>query len=110
MNTPSASATLTTDTLKKDVRTLADDTVKVARQHLVDPAIEAAHRASAYARDTMLETRNRVSEQVTQVEHYASEQYDRTARWVSANPLTAVGIAFAVGLSISGLFAHSSKR
>ena len=104
------SETPTADTLKNDVRTLADDTMKAAREHVVDPAVEAVRRAGAYTRDAMNETKDRLSRQATQVEHYASEQYDRTVQWVSANPLPAVGIGFAVGVVLAGLFGHSSKR
>lgn len=105
-----APETLTAETLKRDVRTLADDTLKVARQQVVDPTLEAARRASAYARDAMQETRNRLSKQVTEAERYAAAQYDQTARWVVAHPLKSVGIALAVGIVISSLFGHSSKR
>lgn len=105
-----APETLTAETLKKDVRTLADDTMKVARQQVVDPALEAARRASAYARDAVQETRNRVSRQVSEAERYAAAQYDQTTRWALAHPLKSLGIALAVGIAISGWFGHSSKR
>ncbi|MDI1312270.1 hypothetical protein [Prosthecobacter sp.] len=101
---------LTAETLKKDVRILADDTMKVARQQVVDPTLEVARRASAYARDAVQETRERLSQQVSQAERYASAQYDQTARWVLAHPLKAVGVAFAVGLVITGLLGQASKR
>jgi hypothetical protein len=54
-----APETATAETLKKDVRALADDTLKVARQQVVDPALEAARRASDYARNAVQETRER---------------------------------------------------
>lgn len=104
------SETATADTLKKDVRTLAEDTMKAAREHVVEPAVEAVRRAGAYTRDALHETKDQLSRQATQAEHYASEQYDRTTRWVSANPLSAVGIGFAVGLVIASFIGHSSRR
>ena len=84
--------------------------MKVARQQVVDPTLEAARRASAYALDTVQDTRERLSKQVTQAERYASAQYDQTARWVMAHPLKSIGVAFAIGLMITGLFGYSSKR
>jgi ElaB/YqjD/DUF883 family membrane-anchored ribosome-binding protein len=102
--------TLTVETLRKDVRTLADDTLTAARQQVVDPALEAARRAGAYARDAVNETRQRLSKQVSQAEQYASAQYDQTARWVLTHPFKSVGIAFAVGIVISSMFGNSSKR
>lgn len=105
-----APETITAETLKKDVRALADDTLKVARQQMVEPTLEAARRASAYARDAVQETRNRLSKQVTEAERYASAQYDQTARWVLTHPFKSVGIALAVGMVISSLFGSSSKR
>lgn len=98
------------ENIKQDVRTFADDTMKAARQHVVDPAVDAAHRAQAYARDAMHDAKERLSRQVTNCEHYASEGYDRTERWVSANPFKAVGIALAIGLVISSFFETSKRR
>jgi ElaB/YqjD/DUF883 family membrane-anchored ribosome-binding protein len=105
-----APETATAETLKKDVRALADDTLKVARQQVVDPALEAARRASDYARNAVQETRERLTRQVSQAERYAAAQYDHTARWILTHPLKSVGIAFVIGITISGLFGRSSKR
>lgn len=105
-----APETPTAETLKKDVRILADDTLKVARQQVVDPTLEAARRASAYARDAVQQTRDRLSQQVSQAERYAAAQYDHTAGWVLAHPLKSIGVAFVVGIAISGLLGLSSKR
>ncbi|WP_395748870.1 YqjD family protein [Prosthecobacter sp.] len=101
-------APVTAETLKKDVRMLADDTLKVARQQVVEPTMDAARRARAYANDALQETRDRLSRQVTQAERYASAQYDQTARWVITHPLKSVGIALAIGVVLSSLF--SSRR
>lgn len=96
--------------LKQDVRSLADDTMKAARQHVVDPAVDAAHRAQAYARDAMHDAKVQMSRQLSNCEHYASEGYDRTERWIAANPFKAVGVALAIGLVIASFFETSSKR
>lgn len=105
-----APAPLTSETLRNDVRALADDTLKIARQQVVDPTIEAARRASAYALDAMQDTRDRLSKQVSLAERYASAQYDQTARWVLTHPFKSVGIAFAIGMIVTSLFGNSSKR
>lgn len=109
MRTSFFSAPPTADTLKKDVRVLAEDTMKAARQHMVDPAVETVHRVGAFARDAMHEAQDHISKRVSEAERYASRQYDRTERWVSGNPFTAVGIAFAIGLVISNLLGSSRR-
>ena len=76
----------------------------------MEPAVEAVRRAGAYTRDAMHETKDQLARQATQAEHYASAQYDRTTRWVSANPLSAVGIGFVVGIMMGSLIGHASKR
>ncbi len=102
--------TATAETLRKDVRALADDTLKVARQQVVDPALEAARLASDYARNAVQETRARLNRQVSQAERFAAAQYDQTSRWILTHPLKSVGIAFAIGIVFTSLFGRSSKR
>ncbi len=104
-----APETLTAETIKKDVRALADDTLKVARQQVVDPTLEAARRASLYARDAVEDTRKRLSKQVSLAERYANAQYDQTARWVVTHPVKSVGIALVVGIVISNLLGNSKR-
>lgn len=97
------------DTIRNDVRTLTDDTVKAARSHVVDPTLEAAHRASEMAKKAIHDSREKMNEQMAIAERYASQGYDRTTTWISANPLAAVGVAMAAGLLISSMF-RTSRR
>lgn len=107
------SAPSTTETLKKDCRILADDALRTAR-HAIDPAVAAAqtaaHRAEAYARDAMHDAQARFSKEFTKAERYAKSEYDRTSRWVVANPFKSVGIALAIGMVISSLLDTSKRR
>jgi ElaB/YqjD/DUF883 family membrane-anchored ribosome-binding protein len=98
------------ETLAKDVRTLADDTVQAARHHLVEPALDAAKRVGAYSREALHESREMLAHQASRVEHQANDQYERSVHWVSAHPLAALGIAFAVGIVINKLTDSVSKR
>lgn len=98
------------ETLKRDVRTLANDTVKAAQNNIVQPAVEAAHRAGDYARQAVRDSRERVNQQLAVAERYASQGYDRTTTWITANPLAAVGVALAAGLLISTLFRPATRR
>lgn len=109
------------DTFKSDVRNMADDAMKAAREHVVDPAVEAAGRARTYATDAMHnaqdralhamhEAQERLSREYSRAERYASETYSTTERWVSAHPFKAIGIALGVGLAISTLFDTSHSR
>lgn len=98
------------ETLRRDVRTLTDDTVKAARSHIVDPTLEAAHRASEMARQAIQDSREKMNHQMVLAERYASQGYDRTTNWISANPLAAVGVAMAAGLLISSMFRSSARR
>lgn len=103
------SAPTTTETLKKDVRILADDAMRTAR-HAIDPAIAAAHRAEHYARDAMHDAQARFSKEYTKAERYAKDEFDRTSRWVVANPFKSVGIALAIGMVISSLLDTAKRR
>jgi ElaB/YqjD/DUF883 family membrane-anchored ribosome-binding protein len=104
------SASPSVETLKRDVRTLADDTVKMAQSRLVEPTVDAAHRMSEQARKALLQSRERMNQQLAVAERYASRGYDQTTTWISANPLAAVGVAMAAGLLISSMFRLSSRR
>jgi ElaB/YqjD/DUF883 family membrane-anchored ribosome-binding protein len=97
------------ETLKRDVRTLADDTMKMAQSRLVEPTMDAAQRASEQARKALSQSRERMNEQLAVAEKYASRGYDQTTTWISANPLAAVGIAAAAGLLLSSIFRMSSS-
>jgi ElaB/YqjD/DUF883 family membrane-anchored ribosome-binding protein len=98
------------ETLKRDVRTLADDTVKMAQSRLVEPTMDAAQRMSEQARKALLQSRERMNEQLAVAEKYASRGYDQTTSWISANPFAAVGIAVGAGLLLSSLLRISSRR
>ncbi|HSI62065.1 MAG TPA: hypothetical protein VLE43_03075 [Candidatus Saccharimonadia bacterium] len=98
------------ETLKRDVRTLADDTVKMAQSRLVEPTREAAQRVSEQARKALDQSRERMNQQLAVAEKYASRGYDQTTTWIAANPLAAVGVAMAAGLLISSMFRLSSRR
>lgn len=110
MNTSSITESAVAQAIKTDVRALADETLKAAREHVVDPAVDAARRASHFTRDAVNESRERLSRQAHQAEHYLTDQYDRTTRWITANPVTSVGIALAAGLFLSALLSQSAKR
>ena len=99
----------TAETLRKDVRNLADDTLEVVRRQVLDPTLDVARRAREQARGVVQQTRGHLSQQVSAAEHFATDQYDQTARWVLAHPLKSIGVAFAIGLVISGLFGRASK-
>ena len=99
----------TAETLRKDVRNLADDTLEVVRRQVLDPTLDVARRAREQARGVVQQTRGHLSRQVSPAEHFAIDQYDQTARWVLAHPLKSIGVAFAIGLVISGLFGRASK-
>lgn len=98
------------ESLKRDVRSFADDTVKMAQSRLVEPTMDAAHRMSEQARKALHQSRERMNEQLAVAEKYAARGYDQTTTWISANPLAAVGVAMAAGLLLSSIFRLSSRR
>ncbi len=124
-NTPAA------ETLKRDARTLASDAMQAAKNHIVQPTVDAVHRAGdyareaagratdyareaasragEYARETFRDSRKKVGQQLAAAERYASQGYDRTTTWISANPLAAVGVALVAGLLLSTLFRGSRR-
>lgn len=97
------------ETLKRDVRSFADETLKTAQSRIVEPAMDAAQRASEQARKALSQSRERMNEQLAVAEKYASRGYDQTSAWISANPLAAVGIAMGAGLLLSSIFRMSSS-
>ena len=110
MNTSTLTDSHIAPAVKADVRALADGTVKAAREQVLDPALEAARRAGDFTRDTFNETRATLSRQASRAEHLLNEQYDRTIGWITANPLTAVGLALAAGVVLAPLFVTPTRR
>ncbi|MGI8602171.1 MAG: hypothetical protein ACR2OZ_04130 [Verrucomicrobiales bacterium] len=98
--------------VKDDARHLAESAVEAARERVVDPAIDAARHARERviepavdaARDAMKHTRDFISNQSTQFQRAATDGRDRLSHWVSENPFSALGAAFAAGLICSSLF------
>jgi ElaB/YqjD/DUF883 family membrane-anchored ribosome-binding protein len=83
--------------LKEDARNLAESATEAAREKVVDPALEAA-------RDAVKQTRKFLTQQGKSLERAASDGRDRVSDWVAANPLAALGVAFAAGLLCTALF------
>ena len=88
-----------------EAQRLRKNVVEAARQQVIEPAMHAAEKATAMARDAYFETRDTVSKELAMARDLAARQRDTAARWVSANPMTAVCIALAVG----ALFAFTRK-
>jgi len=85
------------DRLQDEASKVTQNVVAAARHQVIEPAIHAAEKASAYARDAYFDTRDTVSKELAVARDLAIRQRDLAARWVSANPMTAIGIALAVG-------------
>jgi ElaB/YqjD/DUF883 family membrane-anchored ribosome-binding protein len=103
-----------TEALKKDVRNLAQDATLVAQRHVVEPATAALRDAVSSASDTAKEVmgnaRSFVNKQAAHAEQAANEQWDRASNWVSANPFSAIGIAFGAGLVFSAISTFAGSR
>jgi ElaB/YqjD/DUF883 family membrane-anchored ribosome-binding protein len=103
-----------TETLKNDMRKVAQDAVVVAQKHIVEPATEvmrgAVDSASGTAKGAVTHARTFVNKQVNRAEQAASKSWDRAARWVSVNPASSLGIAFAAGMLVSALSGRSSSK
>ncbi len=95
--------------LKLKVRILAEDTARATRTNVISPARYAAQKVGTYANNVIDKTKEQLGHQLAQVEESTSQSMERTGRWISANPLVGVGVAFAVGLLASTLLV-SSKR
>lgn len=99
-----------TNSIKEDIRILADDSLKAARDHIVDPMIHSAQQAGASTKEAVQAAKTLVIDQAGRAEQYASQQCDRTVTWLSANPLTGVGIGFAIGVALTTLMGSASRR
>ena len=113
------------DVLKDDVRSIASDATRRAQDHLLDPAKAAAKdarssvqdaarnamsTATTAAKSAMDQARGFVNKQANQAEKVASQQWDRASNWITQNPFSAVGVAFAAGLVFSAISSMGSKR
>jgi ElaB/YqjD/DUF883 family membrane-anchored ribosome-binding protein len=102
------------EALKSDVRKVARDAVVVAQKHVMEPATEAVSdavdSASGAAKGAIANARTFVNKQVNRAEHAASERWDRAASWLTANPVTSIGIAFAAGMLVSAISGLSKSR
>lgn len=103
-----------TEALKNDVRKVAQDAVVVAQKHVVEPATQAMRgavdSASGAARGAVANARTFVHKQVNRAEHAASKRWDRAAHWVSSNPVSSLGIAFAAGMVFSAVSGISKSK
>jgi ElaB/YqjD/DUF883 family membrane-anchored ribosome-binding protein len=113
------------DVLKDDVRSLASDVTRRAQDHLVEPAKAAARdakstvqdaarnamsTATTAARSAMDQARGFMNKHANQAEKAASQQWDRASRWITQNPFSAMGVAFAAGLVFSAITSKGSRR
>ena len=87
----------TSNRLQDEGLRLRQNLVNATRQQVIEPAMHAAEKAGAMARGAYYDTRDTVSKELALAKDIAARQSDKAARWVSANPLTAIGLAFAVG-------------
>jgi ElaB/YqjD/DUF883 family membrane-anchored ribosome-binding protein len=90
---------ISTDTLKRDIRTLADDATKLAQTRVMDPAMSAVRHA-----------RDAVFDRATQAERYTAEQCDHVAHWITSRPFTAVALAFVAGMLADRMLGHGAGR
>ncbi len=95
----------TAEALKHDVHNVADNTAKAAQSKIIEPAKDAARSAGAYAKDAMDKTK----EKLAQAGKFTSQGMDSTARWVSTNPFSGVGVGIAVGVLAATLVATSRR-
>ena len=100
-----------TNTLQRSASQLKDEALRVgntaaaaARDQIFIPAKEAAERASDYGQEIYAAGREALTKHAAQANDVARAQLDRGLSWAKANPLAAIGIAFAAGL----LFAKST--
>ncbi len=113
------------DVLKDDVRSLASDATRRAQDHLVGPAKAAARDAASVvqstarnamntattaARSAAGQARGFVSKHANQAEKMASQQWDRASSWITKNPFSAIGVAFAAGLVFSAISSLSGSK
>lgn len=100
----------TANHLRDDARNISATALNAARDQLVEPARQVASRASDYAHEALDETRQLVSRHAGQAGDVARQQLDRAWKWAAANPLAAIGIAFAAGLLIAKTSSHQTHR
>jgi ElaB/YqjD/DUF883 family membrane-anchored ribosome-binding protein len=106
MNSSPTVAPTPPEVVRQGLRNLAAGAEANAQAHVITPAFDAARRAGAITSEAIDKTREQLAHQVAQAEQFASQQYDRTAKWVSANPFSALGIGFAAGMVITSIFSR----
>lgn len=87
--------------LRNDARQIGATALNAARDQVLEPARHAATRAGEYAHEAYDETRQLMVKHAGQAGELARHQLDRAWKWAAANPLAAIGIAFAAGLLLA---------
>jgi len=88
-------------------KVLMSPALEPLRNEIRDRAAEALHSARDKMIEPLRQTRDVVMERASQMERYANDQCERVARQVSANPFTALAIAFAAGWLAASVFGRS---
>lgn len=109
-NNPFAATEEPINRLHDEATRLKDNIVSATRHQVIEPAMHAAEKAGTLARDAYHDTRETMSKEIALAVDLAVRQRDVAARWVSANPLTAIAIAFAVGALLTQAGRGKSSR
>ncbi len=106
--------------LKNDAHQLGKEVGHAAQNRIVQPAISMADdarkavqsgvkNAQAALSDGLDSTRHALNDSIAQTRDLAIQQRDLLAAWVSARPLTSVGIALVVGALLNSI-SHDRRR
>jgi uncharacterized membrane protein YqjE/ElaB/YqjD/DUF883 family membrane-anchored ribosome-binding protein len=96
--------------IKENLRSFAARAESTTQSRIVTPAFVTARRAGAITSEAIDKTKDQLAQQVDHAEQFASQQLDRAAKWVSANPFPALGLGFAAGMFLTQVFGRSARH
>ncbi len=89
--------------MNPNLENLGKDAAKLANEKIIEPAMALAHDAQEAITVKYDRTRDAIANNMSHAQDSMVLCRDRTSVWISANPLTAVGLAMLAGMALTSI-------
>jgi ElaB/YqjD/DUF883 family membrane-anchored ribosome-binding protein len=90
-----------TSAMNQDLQNFGEDAARLASEKIIGPAMAMAHDAQHAITEQFDSTRKVISRDMACARDNTARCCDRTSAWISANPLTSVGLALLAGMALT---------